>query len=109
MKQNFALILCGLSLFAKSVVTQDSIGCFVEGECLNALLVAATVLESPSECLEFCRGKSECQYFTYYETQQSCFAFHNCPEISDDQCEDCVSGDVECENLICDASGIFLA
>lgn len=103
--KNFALILGGLTLFTRSAVTQDSIGCFVDGECLDALLVAATVLGSPSECLEFCRGKPECQYYTHYESQQSCFAFHNCSEVSDDDCDDCVSGDVECENLTCDVSG----
>ena len=78
---------------------QDSVGCFVPGECTNALFLDYTnEAEDAQACLEFCQDTPDCAQFTHFADSNGCNAFANCPAVST-ACTDCYSGDATCPDL----------
>ena len=69
------------------------------------MFVGITNLESPQECLSYCRGTTDCEFFTHFSTDNACFAFINCVEFNNNDCDDCISGDKECADITCDSVG----
>lgn len=48
----------------------------------------------------------DCQYFTYYTSTGICIAFSECPSVTDDNCDDCATGQVGCELVyVCSVEG----
>ena len=45
---------------------QDSIGCYVDGECLQSNFIGVTEVDGLEECRQFCLDREGCIYFTYY-------------------------------------------
>ena len=86
------LLLSVLLLFCPLALGQDSIGCFVDGECLNGFTVGISKTNGSLECLEACAGVPSCVYFTHYDDDELCLKFETCPELSRDSCTDCTSG-----------------
>ena len=84
----------------------NTIGCFVEGECLGGVSAGITSADTAQDCVEFCYSMDGCEYFTYSPTGGVCVAFADCPELSSDSCQDCVSGDATCPSELCGLTGI---
>ena len=106
--QFWALTLTALLALNSGASAESDIGCFVAGECLNSLYIGIAVRETDVDCLHFCKDTAGCQYWTHYDSDQACFAFVECKDLSVSTCSaegDCVSGDVECEDAQCDLAG----
>ncbi len=105
MKLSIVSIVC--ILFMQCVISQDTIGCFVEGECFQSLYIDEEATEDEFECLEFCQETDDCLYFTYFANSRACVALANC-DVFDQNCDDCISGERSCEappDLVCNEPG----
>ena len=69
----------------------NTIGCFVPFQCIGATSVGFTLTTTANECASFCKTISDCNYFTFYDTQGNCLAQRDCPG-TDSECSDCISG-----------------
>ncbi len=59
-----------------SVWGQQSIGCFVQGECTNSLyLIETSTPQGALQCLEYCTGVEGTNYFSY-QSQDSVSMVH---------------------------------
>ena len=94
-----------LALCATCRAQSDNIGCFVSGGCVNGLVSGLTIVPTIGECVDFCTSTSGCQYFSYEPTDDVCLALEECPEVSTDNCLDCISGDSTCPDTICALPG----
>ncbi len=54
-------------------------------------------VEDVDACLELCKVEKDCEYFTFFEVDNSCLMLANCVTFSTDTCTDCYSGDRNCE------------
>ena len=58
-----SLALC-LSLLAASASAQDTIGCFVPGECAGSIFLDETLQMTKEECLVACQVKEKAKGFS---------------------------------------------
>ncbi len=75
--------------------------CYAPGECLGAVYTDFQPLADPVACHQLCIDTPDCLYWTHYNDttggdDYSCFAYLNCPDYSDEDCDNCISGYVEC-------------
>ena len=93
--------ICFLSLLSilqiNKVWCQESIGCFVPVQCVGSTSVGITFNNDPRSCLQFCQAIPDCNFFTHYNSSETCLAYSNCPETNG-ECteEDCISGMLMC-------------
>ena len=88
-------------------VTAKEPQCYVEGECLDSQLVNLTLQDNYNQCLKDCQHNTECQWFTFEGSQNSCLLFSNCNTLSDSTCQYCYSGEKTCQpKLDCNLNGI---
>ncbi len=75
-------------------------GCYSEGECLRAGFVDSLArVSNAAECHELCLSTDGCRFFTYYgdaTAEVACYAYVDCPELSNAACNGCVSGEAAC-------------
>jgi hypothetical protein len=83
----------------------DTIGCFVPGECQGGTTTGISIVPTVNECLDFCDTVTDCAYFTFEIAGQVCVVYSDGPELSAETCFDCVSGDALCPDLICEEPG----
>ena len=76
-----------------SVQTQDSVGCFEPMQCIGGISVGIAILDTPKDCLDYCKYIPDCLYFTHYDESNTCFAYSSCPETNQN-CSDCISGNI---------------
>jgi hypothetical protein len=94
------LILCILGL----TMGQD---CFVPGRCVHNSLVAVSHPSDSRGCLEYCQNQDGCNWFTYSNRLNFCELFNDCTSLDQD-CTECLSGEVSCSAYQCDIEGICL-
>ena len=115
-----ATVLLFSGVIARPEVRDDTIGCFLPGECLKSNFVNVTNVDTLQECHNGCKEQEVlkrtallylmtcihlaytqgCDHFTHYESSGTCFLYSNCIEYSDEGCkDDCISGDVGCQDL----------
>jgi hypothetical protein len=94
------LLLLTLS-FLGLTMGQD---CFVPGGCVNSSLVGFSQTSDSRGCLEDCQVKDGCNWFTYREQLNLCELFNDCNSLDQD-CTECVSGEVSCPAYQCDIEG----
>jgi hypothetical protein len=94
------LLLLMLSLLCLTM-GQD---CFVPGGCVNSSLVGYSHPSDSRGCLIDCQIKDGCNWFTYREQQHYCQQFKDCDSLDQD-CTECVSGEVSCSAYECDIEG----
>jgi hypothetical protein len=94
------LLLLILSLLALTM-GQD---CFVPGGCVNSSLVGFSQPSDSRGCQVDCQVKDGCNWFTYREQLNLCEQFKDCNSLDQD-CTECVSGEVSCSAYQCDIEG----
>ena len=102
----FSLFL--VPLLAISSHSQE-IGCFVDGECSGGVIVGNSQAANSNDCLLDCKDNPDCHYFTFLGDIPACLLYDTCPELSTSDCEECVSGDVACEDngdVQCSVTGL---
>jgi hypothetical protein len=97
------LLLLTLS-FLGLTMGQD---CFVPGGCVNSSLVDISHPSDSRGCLVDCQGKDGCNWFTYSEQLNLCELFNDCQSLNQD-CTECVSGEVSCSAYQCNIEGTCL-
>ena len=75
----------------------SSLACFVKGECLGTYIGLGDA-EDENACLVTCQDNELCQWFTFYEDNGYCIEYADCD--FNEGCEDCVSGQRECEEKV---------
>ena len=56
MKAPLSTIVLVLLVWAKPTLAQvESLGCYVEGECVQSLLAAINRTDTPQQCLQYCK------------------------------------------------------
>ncbi len=86
-----------MTFFPYAILGQSAPECFEEGECTDSLILDVWHdIENSETCLETCQESVDCNYFTFYEEDNSCLSFANCVTFSTDTCTDCYSGDRSC-------------
>ena len=97
---------CFLLLFSHARADQKyTVGCFVSGECVNSIVSGVAVANSVGECVNFCQSATSCEYFSFNPADNVCLVFDDCPELSNENCDSCVSGNRGCPNEICGFPG----
>ena len=92
--------------------------CDVPGKCINSHLIGNAQTNNPQECLQYCQGNSDCNWYrifihpfsAWYEwtsqvlpryshlgMEHVCFIFSDCNTL-DTSCQNCYSGQKECHN-----------
>ncbi len=57
-------------------------------------------VDDAQACLEMCQQDDDCQYFTFYEDDNSCLTLINCVTFSIDSCHHCYSGARTCDGKL---------
>jgi len=90
---------------ALSLAKSADIGCFVNGECQESISIGVSEESTPESCLNTCKSTANCEFFTHYQDDNICLLLLDCVNLSDSDCTDCISGDVTCEELVCNEPG----
>ncbi len=98
------LLLAALAASVSVSAQEDSIGCFVQGQCQESIFLDQDLADDAYQCLSFCQATEDCSYFTYFTDTTACVAFLDCNTF-DQSCDNCVSGQVDCEALQCFVEG----
>jgi len=69
--------------------------CWKEGLCLGSLIEDVSADEELG-CRNACRQNTLCEWFTFDDKHHECKLFLNCPNVSDDFCTSCISGQQQC-------------
>ena len=77
--------------------------CFLPGECLESVTLKSLHTTNEVTCLHACRNYPRCNWFTYAPKSSLCVLLVNCGRLSNDYCEDCISGEMHCH--ICWVTG----
>ncbi len=70
--------------------------CFVPGECQGSVDHLEETA-SQEACLDLCKSREGCRWFTFHRPTSACILYHNCDTIST-ECNECVSGESRCES-----------
>ena len=100
-----ASILIVVAFFGSSFGQQDPIGCYVPGLCENGTITGVSVVEFMSDCHDFCRDATTCEYFSYSPADGTCVTYSDCPYVSTESCQDCYSAEATCSRDPCDIPG----
>ena len=98
-----ALFLLSVLSFLGQSYGQEQ--CFIPGECIDGTSSGISYESSSADCLTSCQDSQLCEYFTFYESEQICILYETCPEVSADNCDDCIYGTRGCMNEQCNAPG----
>ena len=61
-------------------------------------VIETSTLDSTNDCLNQCKGMSDCKWFSYSYDEKTCFTFSSCDTL-DEEKTDFVSSQVECEPI----------
>ena len=53
-------------------------------------------VDNQKDCLDLCKSRPDCTWFTYSAKRRFCHLFENCPILDLEICPDCMSGDKNC-------------
>jgi len=74
--------------------------CNIHGICIDSDLLDFTNATSGTECLQDCKDFSGCEWYSFNQgSEYTCALLANCNELSTEDCDNCESGQVDC-NLI---------
>ena len=74
--------------------------CMEPGQCVGNM-ISRSYGSSYSNCLKQCKKRDICHWFTFDPSiLDECMLFENCPELSNDICPECVTGQKECDITI---------
>ncbi len=79
---------------------QNEPSCFESGEIGGSNILDMMPAEDAQECLDNCKRRDDCDFFTYYDDTGDCYIFPYASEFLTDGCQDCVSGPATCEGSI---------
>ncbi len=79
--------------------------CSIPGQCIDGELITLESLESEKACLSECRDTEDCAWYTFDNKLNICELFKTCPDVSQDQCPDCLSGESDCSFYQCGLTG----
>ena len=79
--------------------------CFESGECIQSQFIKGTVLNSYNDCLLQCQEEFLCNWISFDELLGICELFQNCTEISEKNCENCLSSEKACPLRQCNVIG----
>ena len=97
-------MLLGVLFVPSFTQAEKTIGCYVDGECMNSSSVGFNSSNGTTTCYDFCQDTPDCNYFTNYPSESLCFAFSDCIDFSTENCPDCTSVEADCPPLECDAN-----
>ena len=87
-----SFMILALAAVTSAASDERTIGCYVDGACLQSVSLTSLTSNSVADCYSICQATTGCNYFTQYEDSNLCFAFLDCNTFSTDDCEDCISG-----------------
>ena len=95
------LFLFTFSFFLSNAQCQNisnakDLQCFVHGECTNGTLLTPQSSSNEYECLDTCKSKTNCTWFTFYPASKACFLFETSGSLVEALCPLCLSGQKEC-------------
>ena len=71
--------------------------CMEPGQCV-ANMISRSYGSSYNNCLKKCKKRDICHWFTFDPSfLDACMLFENCPELSNDICPECFTGQKECD------------
>jgi len=94
-------ILISFALIQFSLAQQ----CFDLGQCKNSIALGATTADSTNQCLQLCKETSGCEYLTFDHTNGACLLYTECTSLGTEECEQCLSGPVNCNYIECGIPG----
>ena len=79
--------------------------CGLKGTCsAGSELLDSYPEESYAECQMECANVTECNYFTFCDTADTCYLYGTCPSIFDFG-PDCYTSESSCDALVCNKPG----
>jgi len=96
------IILVLISLLLGQIL---SLECDVPGECIGQL-IGFTSQDTSPDCLSTCKGTEGCTWYTFRPEEKICNIMQTCTEVDEDNCESCISGEVECPVGLCGEPGL---
>merc|ERR1712027_3038 len=79
--------------------------CFDLGQCKNSIALGATTADSTNQCLQLCKETTGCEYLTFDHTNGACLLYTECTSLGTEECEQCLSGPVNCNYIECGIPG----
>ncbi len=73
--------------------TAPELKCWITGQCQNESFALKTT-QSSEECLDLCKNKTDCKWFTFDSSDSSCNMYNECSDLAG--CDTCVSGNFKC-------------
>jgi len=102
------LYLCNyLLIFHSNPGNHTDLQCFIYGECNFSQGLDIFPSRDEFQCLKCCQQNASCTWFSFYPDTNLCQTFLSCGSIENTLCQNCISGQRECENPapICFAQG----
>ena len=92
-----ALNLCFVFFYnCRVLLCSSSSVCFEPGVCTESFLLWEGQTDTLNECLQLCKDKSNCTWFSYYLEFSVCLLLSDCEILNQEECPDCVSGQTTC-------------
>ena len=95
-----------LILFTLITIYQKVIGlqCYVPGECSLSPTIDVIYHEDYNSCLKESKAYNA-SWFTFDPDGNVCELFSSCTNLTTYYCDQCISGEMDCEPILCDAIG----
>ena len=94
------------SVSLKDTAELKRLQCFTTGECKESVGLGATFTPTQDTCINYCRDQvRNCKWVTFIPGPDTnyCELFANCNYLSNEYCEVCISGEIDC--AICWVTG----
>ncbi len=79
--------------------------CHVQGECQEGYQLQSLGASSYFDCQSKCQDTDDCNYFTFYDSNDFCKLLYNCTSVDASLCPQCFTGEKDCETSICSQPG----
>ena len=100
------LTIIGFLLFLlRPAIAQDE--CKQQGQCINSYYLDTKRTSNQIDCSELCKSNEDCNWFTYVSSNQHCFLYANCYQVSKSACpDDCLTSQRNCQvETLCPVQG----
>ena len=79
--------------------------CSVPGQCTDSTILKAFKIETKELCLEEAKQTPNCTWYTFHPKYELCELFSECNSLTEDNCDECTSGESTCVPYKCEIQG----
>ncbi len=111
-----ALLSCTFIMIAKATfltfiaaafiaVAFGDLQCSLPGQCVNSEQISSGVEDDKYACRQECKNNEDCNWFTFHTTLNVCVLYNTCLNITEANCDSCVTSERDCDVYQCNIQG----